>query len=720
MQTVVIRLLVFFALAGSANAAQTTYNFNFSAGGTGSFVYDDVAMTATAITFDFGALGAIAPYGFDSQLTAAIFGTPPTAAVHQDNIFFGVTQVAGNRTATVRLYTNGTYCLRPYPEPSPDYCLVSGTYLIAPAVLPPPPSVSGTYAFNFSTGGSGYFTYDASSGAISILSYDFGIFGSGSTDFDAFLTNLVFGTPLASAVVQDNTFFGLTGGSAYGLRLRTDGTFCVRPDVGACGDGTPDTLSGTYHIALAEPGVLVSGTNVVAVPNAIDEADNPVQTNVVLTFDHVQDAGNVSLVVKSEASVQPPSGFTLAGTNTAFDLSTTGAFAGGVEVCVPYDDTISNENALRLLHLHDGVWFDITVPDSPDTVNNRICGRTDSFSLFAVASDVAPPAASPTQSPTANNAGWNNTNVTVNWNWADNAPSAIDVSNCTTSSTSSGEGIALAIAATCQDHAGNVAQASYVVAVDKTKPTLSPSVSPSSIFLNGTATATSGAADALSGLSVVDGCDALDTTTPGTKTVTCTATDNAGNSNSASATYVVNYAPVLKSVGEARAWIGLKNSDDQGTRFDVMAELYKGSSLIASGLTRCIAGVTRNANSALAIGVPFEPLAQSESVPLAPGDALTMRLSTRIGTNANGTKCTGPNNATGLRLYYDGTTRPSGVGVEILPAELATYFLHTVGTTHMLNRQSPAGAAKFKDSPAVNFLGGNVWKTIGEWTLVIP
>ena len=580
-----------------------------------------------------------------------------------------------------------------------------------------PPSVSGTYAFNFSTGGSGYFTYDAPSGAISILSYDFGTFGSGATDFDTFLTNLVFGTPLASAVVQDNTFFGLTGGSAYGLRLRTNGTFCVRPDAGACGEGTPDTLSGSYHIALAEPGVLDPGTNVVAVPEAIDEAGNPVQTNVVLTFDSVQHAGDVSLVVKSEASVEPPSGFTLTGTNTAFDLSTTGAFAGGVEVCVPYDDTISNENALRLLHLHDEVWLDITEPDSPDTVNNRICGRTDSFSVFAVAFDGAPPAASPMQSPTANN-GWNNTDVTVNWNWADNAgPSAIDVSNCTTSSTSSGEG-AIAIAATCQDRTGNVAQASYVVYVDKTQPTLSPSVSPSNIFLNGTATVTSGAADALSGLSV-HGCDALDPTTPGTKTVTCTATDNAGNSNSASATYVVNYA-VLKSVGEARAWIGLKNSDDQGTRFDVMAELYKGSSLIASGLTRCIAGVTRNANSALAIGVPFEPLAQSESVPLARGDALTMRLSTRIGTNANGTKCTGPNNATGLRLYYDGTTRPSGVGAQILPAELATYFLHTVGTTHILNGQSPAGAAKFKDSPTVNFLGGNVWKTIGEWTLVIP
>ena len=95
MRTLVIRLLVFLALAGSANA-QTTYSFNFSAGGTGSFVYDDVAMTANAISFDFGALGSIAPDSFDSQSTALIFGTPPTAAVRLDGVFFGVTQVAGN------------------------------------------------------------------------------------------------------------------------------------------------------------------------------------------------------------------------------------------------------------------------------------------------------------------------------------------------------------------------------------------------------------------------------------------------------------------------------------------------------------------------------------------------------------------------------------------------------------------------------------------------
>jgi hypothetical protein len=841
MQTLIIRLLIFLALAGSANAAQTTYNFNFSTGGTGSFVYDDVAKTTSAITFNLGAFGSLSPGGFDAGTTAVIFGAPPTAAIKQDGTFFGVT-VGGSSKVTVRLYSNGTFCLRTFPEPFPDSCLVSGTYQIAPAPLPPPPSpsgtyalnfsaggsgyfiydstsrsisvlrynfgtfgsgstnlnasltdtlfgsplgatvvqdntffglsggsahslrvrsngtfclrpdagtcgeghpdllsgtyqialappsvsgtyslnfsaggsgnfiydsssgaisllsfnfgtfgslatnfsaslttivfgnplmaavvqdntffalsggsahsvrlrsngtfcvrpdaggcgqgspdlisgtyqialappppqpsVSGTYSFNFSTGGSGYFTYDASSRAISLLTYDFGSYGSWSTDLDASSTETVFGRPLGSAVAQDNTFFGfLPGGPAYGFRLRTDGTFCVRPDAGRCGEGAPNLVTGSYHIALAEPGALDAGTNVVAVPEATDEAGNPAQTDVVLTFDNVQGAGDISLVVKSLGAVEPPSGFAVAGANAAFDLSTTGAFAGGVQVCATYDQTIVNEGALRLLHFHDGVWSDITESDSPDIVNNRICGRTDSFSLFAVASDVTRPTASPTPWPAANNAGWNNTDVTVSWHWTDNAgPLPIDVLNCPTSSTSSDQGSALEIRASCEDRAGNLAQVSYVVDVDKINPTLSPSVSPSSILLNGVAIATSGASDALSGLNA-DGCGAPDTTTPGTKTVTCSATDKAGNSNSASATYVVNYdfsgflAPVNNSP--------IVNTGKAGRTYPVKWQLRDGNHAYIGSLG-AVTSVTYKATSCTAFsGDPTDALETS-------------------------------------------------------------------------------------------------------------
>ncbi len=805
MKTVVIRLLVFLALAGSASAGPINYNFNFSTGGTGTFVYDDVAKTTSSITLRFGINGNIPPYGFDSTTTANVFGAPPTPAVKQNNTFFGATStgarlrvftdgtfclyatsaetlpcliagtyniapyvpppnspsgtyalnfssggtsyftydavnrripvfrlnfgsfgsistdfnntpsatnifgapvlgssliqdntflpLSGGSASSVRLRANGTFCIRPdggacgagdlysgtynialatlpasgtyafnfstggsgtyiYDSSSGaitalaasfgsfgsvsttvtatntrnafgvllgstvfqdtsfnltggsavafrlrsngTFCvrldagacgagdLVSGTYNITPYV-PPQPSVSGTYAFNFSTGGSGYFNYDAAAQSVTLITYEFGTFGRwSSTDWDPSATEAVFGLPLGTAVKLENAFFGLAGGSAYGARLQPDGIFCVRANTGVCGDG-PDLLSGTYSIALAEPGVIDPGENVVAVPEATDEGGNPVETGVVLTFESVQDAGDISLVVQSAASVEAPSGFQVAGANAAFDLTTTGTFAGGVQVCVPYDETLSNELALRLLHFHGGVWSDITEADSPDTVNNRICGSTDSFSLFAVASDVAPPTANPTASPTANPAGWNNTDVTVTWHWTDNAgASALDPLTCPTSSTSSGEGSALALSAACQDRAGNVAPtASYVAAIDKTKPTLSPWVTPSSIFLNGTAAATSGAADELSGLAA-ESCGALNTTTPGIKTVICTATDKAGNSNSASTTYAVNYnfSGFFAPVNDAP----VVNTGKAGRTYPVKWQLRDGNSAYISSL----------------------------------------------------------------------------------------------------------------------------------------
>ncbi len=86
--------------------------------------------------------------------------------------------------------------------------------------------------------------------------------------------------------------------------------------------------------------------------------------------------------------------------------------------------------------------------------------------------DAVAPTASPTQSPAANGAGWNNSDVTVTWSWADNVGgSGIDPANCTISSLSSGQGT-LPLNATCKDVAGNTGNAALTVKVDKTSPTI--------------------------------------------------------------------------------------------------------------------------------------------------------------------------------------------------------------------------------------------------------
>jgi hypothetical protein len=106
------------------------------------------------------------------------------------------------------------------------------------------------------------------------------------------------------------------------------------------------------------------------------------------------------------------------------------------------------------------------------------------------------------------------------------------------------------------------------------------------------------------------------------------------------------------------AWLGLVNSDDQGTRFDLLAEVFKEGDLVASGLARCITGLTRNANLAKDVDLILSPVGDAG----ATGQPV-LKLSARIGTKPDGTKCGGHNNAAGVRIYFDSTARPSRLDV---------------------------------------------------------
>ena len=85
---------------------------------------------------------------------------------------------------------------------------------------------------------------------------------------------------------------------------------------------------------------------------------------------------------------------------------------------------------------------------------------------------------------------------------------------------------------------GRTATVQFVVKVDRTPPKLAPTVTPSTIPLGGTAVVKANATDALSGIAS-ESCGALQTSTLGKKTVTCRATDAAGNTATATASYSV-------------------------------------------------------------------------------------------------------------------------------------------------------------------------------------
>lgn len=108
----------------------------------------------------------------------------------------------------------------------------------------------------------------------------------------------------------------------------------------------------------------------------------------------------------------------------------------------------------------------------------------------------------------------------------------------------SGDGVH-AVTCTATDGLGNQGAApgsanSANINIDRTAPSLHPSITPVIVLLHGTASATAGAEDGLSGIAS-QGCGTLDTSSVGAKSLVCTASDRAGNTASASLTYQVGY-----------------------------------------------------------------------------------------------------------------------------------------------------------------------------------
>ena len=128
--------------------------------------------------------------------------------------------------------------------------------------------------------------------------------------------------------------------------------------------------------------------------------------------------------------------------------------------------------------------------------------------------------------------------------------------------------------------------------------------------------------------------------------------------------YVGNINPVcfLEGLSPLHVWLGLRNSDDQGTNFDLRADVIFQSNapggptvLVASVEQLCITGLTRNPALAQELVRTLSPLLRTVS-----GDGeFFLDLYARIGTAKPPATCGGHGSATGLRVYYDSATRDS-------------------------------------------------------------
>jgi hypothetical protein len=124
-------------------------------------------------------------------------------------------------------------------------------------------------------------------------------------------------------------------------------------------------------------------------------------------------------------------------------------------------------------------------------------------------------------------------------------------------------------------------------------------------------------------------------------------------------------AGTLTRLQDLHVFLGLKNSDDTGTRFDVNAEVLKNGTVIASGLSRCVTGLVRGPGAAREVAIsftPFTPVSFNGTT-----DTLSLRVSARIGTTASGAPCGGHVGAVGLRLYFDAVSRESRFGAAFGP-----------------------------------------------------
>ena len=194
----------------------------------------------------------------------------------------------------------------------------------------------------------------------------------------------------------------------------------------------------------------------------------------------------------------------------------------------------------------------------------------------------------------------------------------------------------------------------------------------------------------------------------GTTTVSCSVTDAHGNSNSCSFTVTVN-APQLSSLSPAMVWIGLKSSDDVGTKFDLLAEVLKNGVVVGTGQVNDVPGGSSGFNNASLRAITLA--LSTGPVGICPGDTLGFRLSVRIAATSG-------HNSGFARLWYNGAaidtgpSRDAGSRFGATIGGAADYFLRSGS---LLN--TTAGSSKLSIDVLVNRnVGGNAFKPFGTWT----
>jgi hypothetical protein len=158
----------------------------------------------------------------------------------------------------------------------------------------------------------------------------------------------------------------------------------------------------------------------------------------------------------------------------------------------------------------------------------------------------------------------------------------------------------------------------------------------------------------------------------------------------------------MTAVGPANVWIGLKNSDDVGTRFDLLAEVLKnpGQTVIGSGQVNSVPGGSSGFNNAI---LDIINMTLPNAVAFNPGETLSFRLSVRVAA-------TGHRSGT-ARLWFNDAAANSRFNA-VIDGSTNSYFLRNGFTLESIAGPGPRNTIDVFVDRAV---GGNPFKPFGTW-----
>ncbi len=161
----------------------------------------------------------------------------------------------------------------------------------------------------------------------------------------------------------------------------------------------------------------------------------------------------------------------------------------------------------------------------------------------------------------------------------------------------------------------------------------------------------------------------------------------------------------INCLSPAELWIGLKNSDDVGTKFDLRAQVIFNGAVIGSGELDSVAGGSSGFNNAKERAVSMTLTANPT---IETGDIICFVPSVRIAT-----KVAGHRSGT-ARLWYNDAAADSRFDVRIGTLDVNLFLIDFLGSDG-LSLAPGTGPRKTSDVFVDKAVNGNPWKPFGAW-----